>query len=362
MRLNLEEIRRGVMAWTELVRDTQGLYGSYRGHQLGDGGMPELLGPKERHRPSLYASCDIALLRVCMGEDLMQTLTEQQRREWTAHINTFAAVGGDGHGVYIDTFGHSQHHANGMVIGALGVLGGKQRDYCALYDGLDTPEKAVPWLEQIDWKNQWGGSHLFWGAMHCFSLSKRCTPEWLDTVIGWLDANLDPETGWWRKGVPHADRNQPLGGSVHILPVYEHHDRAFPYPERLIDSVLGLQYESGAWMDPEGVFVLTYLDLDALYALRFMQTFAPAYRKADIDAALDRYGDAVEREMPRFYSWLEPGSKQHPHFMLSAIGCFGLLQQFRPDDYPDTNTWTDIFTHKPFYDTAAVEVLPGEDA
>jgi hypothetical protein len=193
-------------------------------------------------------------------------------------------------------------------------------------------------------------------------MSKRCTPEWLDTVIGWLDANVDPDTGWWRKGVPHSDRHQPLGGSVHILPIYEHHERPFPYPERVIDSVLALQLERGDWLDREGIHVFSYLDLDALYALHYMQTLVPEYRKADIDAALDRYAAGVEEDMPKFRSWLKPGSKLHPHAMLAAIGCFGLLQQFRPDDYPDTNTWTDIFTHKPFYDTAAVEVLPGEDA
>ena len=31
--------------------------------------------------------------------------------------------------------------------------------------------------------------------------------------------------------------------------MYEHHGRAFPYPERVIDSVLALQLRNGRWLD-----------------------------------------------------------------------------------------------------------------
>ena len=151
-----------------------------------------------------------------------------------------------------------------MVIGALGVLGGRQLQPVRLYDGFSTPEKAVPWLEAIDWKQQWRASHLFWGGMVPFSLSGKCSAEWSKTVLAWLNDNLDPQTGWWRRGVPPADRHQTLGGSVHILPLYQHHEYAFPYPERVIDSVLALQLENGRWLDTADVHVMSYLELDAL--------------------------------------------------------------------------------------------------
>jgi hypothetical protein len=120
-------------------------------------------------------------------------------------------------------------------------------------------------------------------------------------------------------------------------------------------NLLALQTDSGIWLDNPGAVPLSYLELDALYALHYMQKLVPGYRKGDVDAALDRYAAATDAwwtaHQDYAYTW-------DPHRVLAAIGCFGLLQQFRPEDYPDTNTWTDIFTHKPFYDTAAVEVLP----
>lgn len=94
-----------------------------------------------------------------------------------------------------------------MTIGALGVLGGRQKYPVKLYQAFNTVEKVGPLLEQINWAKQWGASHLFWGGIHCYSLSKTCDPAWLDYVFGWLDNNLDGtpprEAPWatpWKQG------------------------------------------------------------------------------------------------------------------------------------------------------------------
>lgn len=340
--LRLPLIREQIEAHAQGLLDQGGLYGSYRS------------GPGLR--PDLYASLDMALLRTVMGEDLMATLDERQRQDWIRHINSFARrnYARPGDGSYEDTFGHSALHANGMVIGALGVLGGRQPCPCRLYDPFDGPEKIGPWLETVDWAMQWSASHLFWGGMHCFSFSARCTPAWRRAVIDWLDRNLDPATGWWRKGVPHADRHQPLGGSVHILPVYTHHGFAFPAPERLVDSVLSLQLPSGRWLDTPDPHVMSYLELDALYALREMRNLVPRYRADDIERALDAYIALVEAYWPAESRAL---FELHPHRLLAAGGVLGLLQQHRPDAFPDRRTWTDIFSDRRLYRTAEVERL-----
>ncbi|MCZ7645234.1 MAG: hypothetical protein M5U26_08110 [Planctomycetota bacterium] len=341
--LHLDEVRDALSALFEARLDRDGPYGGYRG------------GP--RKRADLYAACDVAWARALMGEDL-KALPETQRREWIEHINSFAAwdnVTRSTDGSYFDSHGHSKLHANGMVIGALAVLGGKQKHPCRLYEPFDAPEKAGPWLETIDWVNQWSASHWFWGGMHCFSFSKRCPPGWLERVFGWLDAELDPATGWWRKGVPHADRHQPLGGSVHILPVYEHHGRAFPCPERVIDSVLALQLPNGQWLQRKDEFPLSYLELDALYAFAAMRTWAAAYRAADVRAAVERFADLA---VAYWTHRREALFGMHLHHVLGAAGCFGLLGQLLPERFPASAPWTDIFSDKRFYDTAAVETFP----
>lgn len=339
MRIDLAEVREEVMERLDALLDVDGSYGSYR--------------PAPGQRPDLYSACDAAIMRAIMGEDLRQGLGEERCRQWIGHINSYAnRYRKDGS--YDDTHGHSPLHANGMVIGALGVLGGQQAYPNRLYDAFSTVERIGPWLEGIDWKYQWSASHLFWGGMHCYSLSRQCSAEWRDRVFAWLDGHLDPQSGWWCRGIPHADRHQALGGSVHILPMYEHHERFFPYPERIIDSVLALQLPEGRWLGNGDPNWMTYLELDALYALKYMQRLEPAYRAAEVRKAVRRYAEAILRYWPAGKNDL---LRSHPHIVLGAIGTFGLLQHFEPELFTDAVTWSDIFSDRRFYRTDLVEVF-----
>jgi len=330
----LAEVRREVMAYIETARVPGKPLGWYYDK------------PGKTNAPSLYASCDVAHTRTVMGEDLQKTLTPAQRKAWIAHINSFAKPDG--------TYGparanHSPHHANGMVVGALGVLGGKQKHPVSLYDAFDTPEKVGAWLETVDWRKQWGGSHLFWGGMHCFSMSRRCTDAWRQAVFDWLDNNLDPQTGWWRKGVAHAGPYEPLGGGAHIWPIYQHHHRRFPLPERVIDSILALQKTDGSWLNYGN-----YMDLDALYGLAYMRSLAPQHRRADILDAARRHGRGLVAQWPAFLA-----KKPDLHVLLGAVGAFGLLQQLLPETYTDPAKWTDIFSDSRLYQTQRVETREG---
>jgi hypothetical protein len=338
-KLSLDKVREEVSIHLEQIHDIGGPYGSYRA------------GKKQR--PDLYSSCDVAQMRTIWGENLSKSLSEEQRKEWVFHINSFAD---NSDGSYFDRFGHSALHANGMTIGALGVLGGKQKYPVKLYHEFNSPEKVVPWLEKIDWANQWGASHKFWGGMHCYSMSKFCSDEWLDVVFDWLNKNIDEKTGWWKKGIPLTDRHQALGGSVHILPIYQHKGREFPYPERVIDSVLALQLPNKRWLDrnrESDRAYMHYLELDALYALKYMRSFLPDYRKTDIHKAIFEYGinviDYWKKEQERLLT-------THPHRILSAIGTFGLLQHHLPEMFYDDVKWTDIFSDTRFYRTDLVEI------
>jgi hypothetical protein len=340
MPFDLSAVREDVYRFMDERLDKDGPYGCYRS------GV--------RKRPDLYSSCDMAWIRGIFREDLLK-LPQNHRQEWIDTINSYVhmSYGKPVDGGYFDSLGSSKLHANGMVIGALAMLGGKQRYPVKLYDEFNTVEKIEGWLERIDWEGQWSGSHLFWGGMHCFSFSKACTPAWREKVFAWLDANLDEKTGWWRKGVPHSDRHQPLGGSVHIVPIYEHHGRRFPYPERVIDSVIALQLPNGRWHTTDWFFAMNYLELDALYALQLMKQWAPGYRTGDIAKTVEKFAktatECYAAKKAEIY-------RLHPHYTLAMVGCFGLLQQLDPDGFRDSVQWTDIFSDKRFYDTAAVEV------
>jgi hypothetical protein len=291
---------------------------------------------------TLYAACDVVIMRTIMGEDLRHSLTAVQRSEWINHINSFARPDG--------TYGpgmRSTEHANGTVIGALGPLGGRQKYPVRLYQGFDSVDKIEPWLEKMDWRNEWSGSHQFWGAMFCFSLSSRCTPEWRQRAFAWLDRNVDRQTGWWRAGMKQAHPGvDGLGGGAHIWPIYQHHGQRFPCPERVIDSILAMQKPEGSWREYGG-----YLELDALYGLAYMGSLVPDYRREDVLRAARRHGHGLVEHWPEYLA-----RKPNLHQLLSAVGCFGLLNQLLPDEYVASVRWTDIFSDPRLYLVREVEV------
>lgn len=328
----------------ERLEDRDGPYGCYR-RAVCD-------------RPDLYASVDVALMRGIMQEDLTQALSDHERDEWVSHINSFAdSEHGSSDGSYFDRLNLGKLHANGQVIGALGLLGGKKAHPCELYLPFNEPASVKAWLEsEIDWSQIWSASHQFWGGAVFYSQHEDSTTAWLDAVINWLDNEADPETGWWRKDIKPTRPFEQLGGAAHILPVYQHHDRTPPHPEKLVDSVLAMQDSDARWMPASvghlGGYPMHYLDMDALYILWLAGCWTSGYRQDDTRDAVNRYTGVVIE----YYEHKRQEMFQlHPHFWMSALGIFGLLQRLVPERFDEVLGWTDIFSDIRLYQTKAVE-------
>jgi hypothetical protein len=337
--VDLATIRPQFLSHFESRRMTTGPYGQYKMQSTSTG-------------LSYYATLDVALSRVIMGEDFAISLTEQQRSEWIGHIQSYAQA----NGTYSDTFGHSQLHANGMTIGALGPLGGKQL-YPAtpLYAPFNEPAEVPNYLaNNINWTSQWSSSHLFWGGLHMYSQSSAATPQWTNEVFSWLDSHVDMTTGWWIIGQQPSSNVQGLGGGAHIWPIYEHLGHAFPAPERVIDRILSMQVAGGRF----GGNNSGYMDLDALYGLKYMRTLAPTYRTTDINNAVTTFGTWLNGSIGGFLA-----GNPTMHEVLSKVGAFGLLNQLSPAQFPDSTgaEWTDIFTDQKLYLTSQVETFTNPD-
>jgi len=339
--LDLEEVRRRVTDYHEQVL------------RLPEQGPGRYRQRAEAQAPDFYASMDVVIARTIMGEACRTSIPARERRSWIAYLQSFQRADG---GYEPILGGHGELHAHGMMVGALGVLGGRQR-YPAtrLYAPFDAPAKVAGYLETaIDWQAQWNASHKFWGGLHIFSHSARVPAGWMDAVFAWLDAHIDPKTGWFRGDAAPADDVQGLGGGVHIWPIYEHHGRPFPCPGRVIDRILQMQTAEGPFA---GHGMASYLNLDALYGLKLMGRQRPGYRSREIAAAVDRFGRWFADHFAEFIE-----SRPTAHATLAATGSAGLLGQLAPDLFPDATApsprapgWTDIFTDTALYRTAEVE-------
>lgn len=333
--VDLATIRPLFLNHFESRRVTTGPYGQYK-MQATDTGL------------SYYASLDVALSRVIMGEDYQTSLTQQQRDQWIDYLHTYARPDG----TYSDTFGHAQLHANGMTIGALGPLGGKQL-YPAtpLYAPFNEASEVPSYLaNNIDWTSQWGSSHLFWGGLHMYSQSSAAKPQWTTEVFNWLDSHVDMNTGWWITGEQPSSNVQGLGGGAHIWPIYEQLGHAFPAPEKVIDRILSMQVAGGRF----GGNNSGYMDLDALYGLKYMRSLAPTYRTNDVNNAVTTFGTWLNGNISGFLA-----GNPTMHETLAKVGGFGLLNQLSPAQFPDSSGvhWTDIFTDDKLYQTATVETF-----
>lgn len=303
--------------------------------------------PPDSDTGLLYESTDVVLAMVIMNVDPLSVYDSAgQLQAWADYINSFQNEEG-----HCENASHSDLHRNGMVISALGPLRARQKYRVSQYDNFNTPEKLVRWLESLDWVNAYGMSHLVWGGPCYYSFSRECTAEWLDTCIDWLNDNLDPQTGWWRKGVEHDVHFAGLGCGCHIWPIYQHHQRPFPYPEAVIDSILALQNEDGGIVDNW----VGYIQLDALYGLAYMQQLAPQHRRDDVLAAVNRYADRLLERLDELWPYFKG---RHAHTILAIVGILGCLNQLLPDRFVTAGeAWTDIFSDIRFFQTAQVEAI-----
>lgn len=332
MKVDLSIKRKELINIFESRKDTDGPLGCYRW-------LPG-------SRTNLYASLDTAIAYAVMGIDRNE-IDEVKRHGWIEHINSYLDDYKND-GTYKDIIPrHSPSHANGMVIGALGYLGGKQPLPIEFYKQFNTPDKIVKQLENIDWPCQWASG--FWGGPLMYSNSRLCRREWIDTVINWLTDNLDPKTGMWRKNTVPENKYQPLGGFVHIYPIYELQQRPFPYPDQVIDCVLALQNNNGYWYEGDS---FSYLDMDALYVYAAMLRLT------------DNKTSEIRKSAMNYYAYLESilddrNAYNHitTHGMLCLASTYGLLNQILPDIFVDSIKWSDIFSCKKLYNTASVEFL-----
>jgi hypothetical protein len=269
--------------------------------------------------------------------DDLNGLTDAERRAWIGYIQDQQRADGN----YRHRTNHCPAHAFCHATGALNMLGGVQRHRPAFLDRYLKVESVGAWLTGINWQKPWGASHDIWGA----GVPLACTPStpqaWRDAVFAWLNEQVDPKTGMWRRGVKYTYLLEPLGGAFHIWPIYAALKREIPYPERIIDTVLAIQQADGSF---DGGF--GYGHMDALWALAYL-TERTSHRREDVRAALDKSLKGLMRAyVRRPHQWL--GDAHGTESRIASLAILSIALPHRFEGNPWRNPWhnRDLFVIK----------------
>ncbi|HOX38592.1 MAG TPA: LamG domain-containing protein [Candidatus Brocadiia bacterium] len=309
---DLDVFRDVVRKWHGELQNPGGPYGAYR------------MTP--HHKPDMYASADLAWIRWMM-DDL--DLTGAQRREWIGFIQDQQ----NPDGTYRNITDHCPTHAFCHATGALNMLGGRQR-YAPAFLNKYYDIGAMPaWLDGIDWKHQWGASHDIWGAGVPIACSPETPDEWRNALFAWLDREIDPNTGFWRKGIECPTPMTYVGGAFHIWPIYAALDRPILYPERVIDSILAMRHPDG-YLDAR----FGYGGMDCVWALQYLSE-RTQHRRGEVMEALE----SNLRAMMAFYNASPHRFLTDAHGAESRIATLAITQAALPkllkSDKPWRNPW-----------------------
>ncbi len=297
----LEAIRDATRAWYRKLQAPEAPYGAYR--------------LKPTSKPDLYASADIAWIRWMMDD--LNALTPEQRRAWIDVIQDQQRPDGS----YVHITGHCPTHAFCHATGALNMLGGKQRYRPKLLDPYLDVADMPRWLDSIDWTKPWGASHDIWGA----GVPLACTPStpqaWREALFAWLDKEVDPKTGMWRRGVPVESGLELLGGAFHIWPIYAAMGRELPHADEVIDFVLALQRADGSF---DGGF--GYGNMDGAWVLAYLME-RRSHRRDEVREALRRcMAGLMKAYVRRHQHWLSDA-----HGTESRIATIAIISEVLPE-------------------------------
>ena len=245
----------------------------------------------------LYGSCDVVYLLWTIGE-LEPRTTAAGRAEWAGLIQSFQdpSTGWFDRG---NETPHFKEHATAYATGALALLGARPRYPFRWAEKITASRKSTErWLGGIWWDVVWVGSHQGGGVAAALAMSDSAPEEWFDWYFDWLDHEVNPVTGLWQRAFYNRVITRPnkndLGGAAHFWWIYEYRHRPLPFPERVIDTCLKLQLESGLWdrKPRKGDFPYC-INLDAINGLaassRQLRSAGQGYRTPDILAALEKY-------------------------------------------------------------------------
>ena len=258
--------------------------GRVEAHRLAEGGYSRYLwqdtGGTRRMGANAYGCADAA--------NLLYTLCRfpSEEGERAALANAIRAFQDPQSGHFLDPT-HADTHTTAHCVAALELFEAKPAYPLTALRRLCDFRCFTEEMEEADFLHRGRMAHFGAGAFAALYLAGDVGDEWIERYFSWLDAQCDPETGMWVKQ-PTVDFKIPnqMGDAFHYLFNYEYMHRAFPYPERLIDSCLGM-YRDGSLPASFGR-QFHFLEVDFVFCLN-RASRQTAHRYAEVKETLSEF-------------------------------------------------------------------------
>ncbi|MBC8095801.1 MAG: hypothetical protein H7Y43_08310 [Akkermansiaceae bacterium] len=225
----------------------------------------------------LYGVSDMACILYSIGA---LHPNEQERSEWAAAFQTFQ---NPETGWLIEkSRTHDPLHNTAFALAAMELLNLTPK----------LPIKMGPefadiraYLNALNWRTGvYSNSHKGAGVGSIYALVPSLgTPKWFAEYFATCDRLFDPRNGMMGQEKPAAGDSDQIGGTFHYAFLYQHFNRHMPFPERRIDSVIGLQQSDGYWLPTNKL----WLTLDAIYLMTRTLRYCP-HRFEDVRSAVRR--------------------------------------------------------------------------
>lgn len=246
----------------------------------------------------LMPTCFAVLAAECCGE--LRNLDEARRRATADHIarHQQPATGlfDDGTIHRSDTSSHTARYIDlqhtYFAVHALDALG-RQPNYPVCWvERMKSHEYMRGWFDGGPWDNAWlHSNHIMFALTFLQHLhEQQGDPQALeafDTVLDYLDAKQDPQSGSWQPEGRRDDHNAIFAG-YHFLPYYFWRGRQPQYVCQQIDTTLNIQAADGFYLPGGGACE----DLDAVHTLVMMAMISD-HRAEEVKQSLLRCARAI---------------------------------------------------------------------
>lgn len=302
------------------------LFGWLDAHHLGTSGAyvrrthgspPDMATP-----PDAYGCADAANILYTIGSFPGDPA---EREQWVAQLQSFQDPLT---GSFQDKT-HSKYHTTAHCVAALELFDARPRHPLTFLSPLLDRAELERFLDSLDWQQPWPASHNGAGCAAALAIMGEASYEWRDWYFDWLDANVDPETGFWRRGHMLPGTDNPgffsnLGASFHYHFNYTYFREPIPYPEKVIDSCLLLLESSAVSFAIESV---GFKEIDWIYCInRALQQCG--HRQDEVRKALSEMCDRVVALLGN--ADLSRNEFDDVHTMFGAVCALAELQQALP--------------------------------